>query len=108
MGVDGYTHSKLPGGPLLFAQVSPRRAVVRVLILARFVHALAVELGDIIIVNADYMQAPFALDEAQVFKQLQAVLQPILLRRTKETKDKNGNVIVTLPSRSDSFINGQD
>jgi DNA repair protein RAD5 len=48
---------------------------------------------------ADCVQVPFANNEAQGIERLKNILQPLLLRRTKETVDRDGNPIVVLPGR---------
>lgn len=50
------------------------------------------------------IEQPFDNGDGRVMQRLQAVLQPLLLRRTKEATDKNGVPLLTLPERDDRVV----
>lgn len=52
----------------------------------------------------EHIQLPFEENEAKGIDTLQRVLQPMLLRRTKNTKDSDGRPILTLPSSNVAIV----
>eukprot|EP00049_Salpingoeca_infusionum_P010858 m.187068 g.187068 ORF g.187068 m.187068 type:complete len:390 (-) comp14767_c6_seq6:1121-2290(-) len=51
-----------------------------------------------------HIQGLFATDEDAAVQRLQELLQPMLLRRTKNTLDKDGNPILVLPSSNATVV----
>ncbi|KAJ3041435.1 DNA helicase rad5 [Rhizophlyctis rosea] len=47
-----------------------------------------------------FISVPFSKKDARALEIVQTILEPIILRRTKDMKDENGNVIVTLPPKN--------
>ena len=47
---------------------------------------------------------PFDNNDPVALKRLRIILNPLLLRRTKEMKDEAGNRILTLPERKESIL----
>lgn len=46
-----------------------------------------------------YINKPHEEGDTNVFKILQTILSPIVLRRTKKSKKKNGELIIQLPQK---------
>jgi DNA repair protein RAD5 len=46
-----------------------------------------------------YINKPYEKGITTVFEMLQQIINPILLRRTKKSKTKDGNYIISLPNK---------
>ncbi|KAM3138535.1 hypothetical protein pb186bvf_009287 [Paramecium bursaria] len=47
-----------------------------------------------------HINKPYEQNDSNVFKLLQTIMKPILLRRTKQSRDKEGNKIIDLPEKN--------